>query len=159
MKKLAIILICAATAGGAFADTVAATLRADGTTNTWTAAELQDALGLMNRMYWREMTTDAGRRKWHGNRIGQYVLTNGEQMVRIDLYADGFTSTNVARRAGRGAFDPEAAAKAAIEAKRREDEARAAWERANLPPELAAIRAAQRAAQGTNEVTVIIEAN
>jgi len=52
--------------------------------------------------------------------------------------------------------DPEAAAKAAAEAKRRADEARAAWESANLPPDLAAIRAAQRIAGKTNEVTVIV---
>ena len=47
---------------------LASTLRADGSTNTWTAADLQAALGLMNRMYWRDMENDAGRQRWHGER-------------------------------------------------------------------------------------------
>ena len=55
--------------------------------------------------------------------------------------------------------DPEAAAKAAAEGKRRADEARAAWEQAHLPPDLAALRALQRLAGETNEVTVITEGN
>ena len=80
---------------------VATTLREDGTTNTWTQAELQAALGLINRMYKREIGTDAGRRRWHGDRIGQYILPTGETnsvgrevFVRVDLYADGFVVTN-----------------------------------------------------------------
>ena len=52
--------------------------------------------------------------------------------------------------------DPEAAAKAAAEAKRKAEEARRAWEQANLPPDLAALRALQRLAGETNEVTVIV---
>ena len=161
MKKLLLFTVSAALCIGAHAvetnlnAVVAATLRADGSTNTWTETDLREALGLMNRMYWREMETDSGRRKWHGKRIGQYVFTNGTELVRLDLYDDGFVATNSAAKAGRK-FDPEAAAKAAMEAKRRENEARAAWERANLPPELAAIREAQRQAGQTQEVTVII---
>ena len=118
---------------------VATTLLADGSTNTWTQADLQAALGLMNRMYHRDMDTDAGRAKWHGDRIGQYILPTGETnsvgrevFVRVDLYADGFVVTNRAVRARKSIIaDPEAAAKAAAEAKRRADEARAAWESAN----------------------------
>lgn len=143
---------------------VATTLRADGSTNTWTAAELQAALGLMNRMYKREVETDAGRRRWHGERIGQYLLPTGETnalgravYVRVDLYQDGFTATNRMVKAHESIIaDPEAAAKAAAEAKRRADEARAAWESANLPADLAALRALQRMAAKTNEVTVIV---
>ena len=142
---------------------VATTLREDGTTNTWTQAELRAALGLINRMYKREIGTDAGRRRWHGDRIGQYILPTGETnsvgrevFVRVDLYADGFVVTNRAVRARQSIIpDPEAAAKAAAEAKRRADEARAAWESATLPPDLAALRALQRLAGETNEVTVI----
>ena len=53
---------------GAPADgVVMATQRSDGSTNTWTLAELQDALGLMNRKYWRDMKTAQGRREWHGS--------------------------------------------------------------------------------------------
>ena len=165
MKKLivlSIVLCC----GALVADDpiVAATLRADGSTNTWTQADLQAALGLMNRMYWRDQETDAGRRKWHGERIGQYVLPTGETnalgrevFVRVDLYADGFVMSNRSVRTKKSLIkDPEAAAKAAAEAKRRADEARAAWESANLPPDLAALRAAQRLASSTQEVTVIV---
>ena len=145
-------------------EVVATTLRADGTTNTWTAAELQAALGLMNRMYKREIGTDAGRRRWHGERIGQYILPTGETnaagravMVRVDLYQDGFVATQRMVKAHSSLIrDPEAAAKAAAEAKRRAEEARAAWESANLPEDLAALRALQRAASSTQTVTVIV---
>ena len=168
MKKLialSVVLCCAVL----IADdpVVAVTLREDGTTNTWTQSELQSALGLINRMYKREIGTDVGRRRWHGDRIGQYVLPTGETnavgrevFVRIDLYQDGFVMTNRAVRAKKSIIaDPEAAAKAAAEAKRRAEEARRAWEQANLPPDLAALRALQRLAGETNEVTVITEGN
>lgn len=165
MKKLLILTITAIMCIGTNADEiVATTLRDDGSTNTWTAAELQAALGLMNRMYKREVETDAGRRRWHGERIGQYLLptsvTNAagrETFVRIDLYQDGYVATQQMMRAHSSMIaDPEAAAKAAAEAKRRADEARAAWESANLPSDLAALRALQRMAAETNEVTVIV---
>ena len=138
---------------------VAATLREDGSTNTWTQADLQDALGLMNRKYWRDMQSDAGRRAWHGQRMGQFVLTNGTQLIRVDVYKDGYIATNTPTRARSRLLDPEAAAKAKAEAERQAAEARAAWERANLPPDLAALREAQRQAASTNEVTVSVEAN
>ena len=168
MKKLLAITI-AAMCGVLAADDpiVATTLLADGSTNTWTQADLQAALGLMNRMYHRDMGTDAGRAKWHGDRIGQYILPTGETnsvgrevFVRVDLYADGFVVTNRAVRERQSIIaDPEAAAKAAAEAKRRADEARAAWESANLPPDLAALRALQRLAATTQTVTVVTEVN
>ena len=165
MKKLLILALGAVLCVGIRADeVVATTLRDDGTTNTWTMAELQAALGLMNRMYKREIGTDAGRRRWHGERIGQYVLPTGETnaagravMVRVDLYQDGFVATQRMARAHSGIIaDPEATAKAAVAAKRRADEARAAWESANLPEDLAALRALQRATSSTNEITVIV---
>lgn len=163
MKKImvfaAAIAATAAFSASAEDAVIAATLRSDGSTNTWTQGDLQDALGLLNRKYWRDMETDSGRRKWHGDRLGQYVFTNGTELVRVDLYADGFVATQRAVRVGSKIKDPEAAAKAAAEAKRRADEARAAWEAANLPPELAALRAAQRAAAETNTVTVTVEGN
>lgn len=165
MKNLLIIALSAVMCCAATADEiVATTLRADGTTNTWTATELQAALGLMNRMYKREVETDTGRRRWHGDRIGQYVLPTGETntagraiMVRVDLYQDGFTATQrMVKAKSRFIKDPEAVAKAAVEAKRRAEEARRAWESANLPSDLAALRALQRMAAETNEVTVIV---
>ena len=161
------ILTLAATAAICLAlkgdDILATTLRADGTTNTWNAADLQAALGLVNRMYWRDMGSDTGRRRWHGERIGQYILPAGtnaagrEIAVRVDLYADGFVATNTGLRARSSLVpDPEAAAKAEAEAKRRAEEARAAWESANLPPDLAALRALQRLAATTQTVTVVV---
>lgn len=168
MKKLLAISLAAVFCGVLADDPiVATTLLADGSTNTWTQADLQAALGLMNRMYHRDMGTDSGRTRWHGDRIGQYILPTGETnavgrevFVRVDLYADGFVSTNRAVRARQSIIaDPEAAAKAAAEAKRRAEEARAAWESANLPPDLAAIRALQRLAATTQTVTVVTEVN
>ena len=66
MKKLILCFSIAVACLCQSDEVVATTLRADGSTNTWTAAELQAALGLMNRMYKREVETDAGRRRWHG---------------------------------------------------------------------------------------------
>ena len=164
MKK-AIAILSAVLCAAALADeVVTTTLLADGSTNTWTQSDLRDALGLMNRMYHRDMATDAGRRKWHGDRIGEYLLPTGvtnaqgqAQMMMVHLYQDGFVATNNAVRYRRSIIaDPEAAAKAAAEAKRRADEARAAWESAHLPPDLAALRAAQRLASTTQDITVIV---
>ncbi len=158
MKKI-LTLATVALALGAFAQgaaTIAATLREDGSTNTWTQTDLQDALGLMNRKYWRDMQSDAGRRAWHGPRMGQFVLTNGTQLIRVDVYKDGYIATNMPTRASSRVRDPEAAAKAKAEAERQAAEARAAWEAANLPPELAALREAQRQAAQTQEVSVVV---
>lgn len=165
MKHLLALILSAVLCASVLADeVVATTLRDDGTTNTWTMAELQAALGLMNRMYKREIGTDVGRRRWHGDRIGQYFLPTGETnangqpvMIRVDLYQDGFAATSRMARAHSSIIkDPEAAAKAAAEAKRRAYEARAAWESANLPEDLAALRALQRAASSTQTVTVVV---
>lgn len=98
---------------------------------------------LLSSVYARDMATDAGRRKWHGERRAQFVLA--DPPMRIDVYADGYAHTNRAARASTP--DPEASAKAAAEL--------AAWEAANLPPELAALRAAQRAAAATQTVVVV----
>lgn len=158
MKKI-LTIAAAAMALGTLAQggaTIAATLREDGSTNTWTQADLQDALGLMNRMYWRDMASDSGRQRWHGKRMGQFVLTNGTQLIRVDVYKDGYIATNTPTRASSRVRDPEAAAKAKAEAERQAAEARAAWEAANLPPELAALREAQRQASQTQEVSVVV---
>lgn len=164
MKKLILCFSIAVACLCQSDEVVATTLRADGSTNTWTAAELQAALGLMNRMYWRDQETDSGRKKWHGERIGEYLLPTGvtnangqARMIVVQLYQDGFVATNRMVRYRKSIVpDPEAAAKAAAEAKRRAEEARRAWESANLPADLAALRALQRMAAETNEVTVIV---
>ena len=89
------------------------------------------------------------RERWHGGRIGQYVLTNDAgRIVRVDLYADGECWTNGTSFGVSPLLDPEArakaiaAARAAAEAER--ERVQAAWEAANLPPDLAALRARQR---------------
>jgi len=171
MKKTVLILAAAVAtsatlpaeeAVAADAGIVAETLRADGTTNTWTAAELQEALGLMNRMYWRDMESENGRERWHGRRLAHAQVTNAQGRVCVaHVYADGLVYTNAAVRAWdlRRSPDPEAAAKAAAERAAKEAAARRAWEIANLPAELAALRAAQREAEATtNEVAVVVVA-
>ena len=73
------------------------------------------------------------REAYHGGRLGQYVVTNDLTILRYDAYADGTIFTNTPTRVS--LLDPEAAAKAKAEA----EERLAAWERANLPAEIAAI--------------------
>ena len=71
---------------------LAATLRDDGSTNTWTQTDLTDALGLMNRKYWRDMESPSGRSQWHGRVVESHLETNETTRViqRVDQYADGF---------------------------------------------------------------------
>lgn len=69
---------------------VAQTLRADGSTNTWTGADLSDALGLINRYYWREMATRSGRGRWHGSLVSVTTVTNAARWYQVEKYADGF---------------------------------------------------------------------
>ena len=91
------------------------------------------------------------RERYHGGRIGQYILTNETgRIIRVDLYADATAWTNGYTYGVSPLLDPEAQAKAIAEAAARAAEARervqAAWEAANLPPDLAALRARQREA-------------
>lgn len=125
---------------------VAETLFEDGTTNTWTQTDLTDALGLMNRKYHRDIETESGRTKWHGKRMGQYLIDgeDGKQCL-VMLYEDGFAWTNAGTRVA--LKDPEAAAKAKAAAEARQAE----WERTHLPPDVAALL--QRRRDAANGVT------
>lgn len=106
---------------------------------------------LLSVVYNRDVQTETGRVKWHGRRMGQYVTETGEDGTSlIELYEDGFAWTNAAKRVTLA--DPEAAAKAKAAAEARQAE----WERANLPPDVAALLAARRAAATTNEITVVV---
>ena len=135
--------ICAA--GTASSEEVAAIL---------SAAQDKAPDALLSVVYNREVQTASGRTKWHGRRMGQYVIDAGEdQSSLVELYEDGFVWTNAAKRVTLA--DPEAAAKAKAAAEARQAE----WERANLPPDVAALLAARRAAATTNEVTVTVGAN
>ena len=66
---------------------VAVTTNADGSTNTWTMADLVTALQLMNRKYHRDVATESGRKAWHGRLVSQEVDTN--ELVKVSTYADG----------------------------------------------------------------------
>ena len=91
------------------------------------------------------------RERYHGGRIGQYILTNETgRIIRVDLYADSTAWTNGYTYGVSPLLDPEAHAKAIAEAAARAAEERervqAAWEAANLPPDLAELRRKQREA-------------
>jgi hypothetical protein len=127
MKKL-ILWTAAALVVGAFAvetnwnAVVAATLRSDGSTNTWTQADLMDALGLLNRKYWRDMESQEGRRKWHGTPRHHYVTNATERTVeRIEIYPDGYT--NVVRGTKRKLRTPEEEAAYMLERRQRRERA------------------------------------
>ena len=91
MKKIIIVAALLGAAVGVLAietnEVVAATLFEDGTTNVWTAADLQAALGLLNRKYHREVKRPDGRKAWHGELVRQVIDTNNLQ--KIEIYADG----------------------------------------------------------------------
>jgi hypothetical protein len=92
------------------------------------------------------------REKYHGGRIGQYILTNETgRIIRVDLYADSTVWTNGYTYGVNPLLDPEAMAKAIAEAKAKaeaeRERVRAAWEAANLPPDLAELRRKQREAE------------
>lgn len=91
------------------------------------------------------------RESFHGGRIGQYVIENEDgRLIRVDLYADASVWTNGLTEAVRALADPEAEAKrlAALAVER--ERIQAAWEAANLPPDLAALRARQREVERQN---------
>lgn len=72
---------------------VLVTRLADGATNAWTQVDLVDALGMVNRKYHRDMATDQGRRKWHGEIVPEKctIVTDADgRKFRRDVYADGY---------------------------------------------------------------------
>lgn len=72
---------------------VLVTRLADGSTNPWTQVDLVDALGMVNRKYHRDMATDQGRRRWHGDIVPEKctIVTNADgRKFRRDVYADGY---------------------------------------------------------------------
>jgi hypothetical protein len=87
------------------------------------------------------------REKYHGGRIGTYILTNETgRLISVDLYGDATAYTNGTTQAMRPPVDPEALAKEMARRAAEHERIVAAWEAANLPPDLAALRAAQREA-------------
>jgi len=130
----------------AAAPVVAETLLADGTTNTWTQADLVDALGLLNRRYRRDIETEAGRRAWHGREVSQTLLTNetGRIFMRR-TYADGFVFDDAARRLTVQQIASNAAARV-----------RASLPTNGVSPRVASLRARSAAASLLSETNVAV---
>lgn len=100
MKKIIAITLAVVLCLGMNAqDIVATTLFEDGSTNTWTMADLQAALQLLNRKYHREMGSADGRRKWHGAPV-HTVSTNAETRIieSVETYPDGFVFRDPGKR-------------------------------------------------------------
>ncbi len=150
-KLITVLLVCAAAATPPHAAAdglpVAATVRADGTTNVWTEADLVSALGLVNRKYWRDMQSESGRRAWHG---GCTTSIDTNRLIRVWRYEDGFEWTNQWTRQ-RSVVE--------TEIERAARRARQLATRTNgAPASVAAIMAARYAAETspTQAVTVVI---
>ena len=137
-----------ATAATEAAPVVAETLLADGTTNTWTQADLVDALGLLNRRYRRDIQTDAGRRAWHGAETRQTLMTNDAGRIFMRrTYADGFTFDDDGRRMTVRQAASNAAARV-----------RASLPTNGVSPRVASLRTRSADAAETSEITVRIDA-
>lgn len=65
------------------------TLLEDGSTNTWTQADLVAALGLLNRKYHRDCEGVGGRKSWHGRLTKEIVDEDAE--TKTEVYEDGTT--------------------------------------------------------------------
>lgn len=125
---------------------VAETLFEDGSTNTWTQADLQAALGLLNRKYHREVKTEAGRVAWHGKRVSYREDPN--TLTVVTTYADGTKFTDPFTVKKPASLEARMAAAKAVTAKRRA---------ATMPPGLAATAAKRdESVATTNEVTVTV---
>lgn len=61
----------------------------DGSTNTWTQADLVAALGLLNRKYHRDCEGAGGRKSWHGRLTKEIVDEDAE--TKTEVYEDGTT--------------------------------------------------------------------
>ncbi len=143
------------------------TLFADGSTNTWTQADLVAALQLTNRKYWRDMASDQGRRSWHGAPTSREYITNAVDeagvvtRALVETYEDGFRWTNLPVRvqpmSARGLASRAIAAKRA----RQERAAALAAQTSGVPSAVAEARArgAETATNETETVTVEVEAN
>lgn len=76
---------------------IATTLFSDGSTNTWTQADLLAALQLINRKYHRDCERADGRKAWHG-KMRETVTTNDVgELVKQEIHEDGQTFTFTSR--------------------------------------------------------------
>ena len=96
MKKLIVLLLASMLSIASLSDEVViTTLFSDGSTNTWTQADLVAALQLLNRKYHRDVATKSGRAAWHGKAVREIVNTN--DMTKTTVYEDGTTFTDAAK--------------------------------------------------------------
>ena len=119
----------------------------DGSPNTWTLADLQQALELINRKYHRDCRTDSGRAAWHGKRIS--TVTDASNMVSVVTFEDGTVFRDAAK------IKTPAEQVAAANAKRK-----TTVTTNGIPAALAAARRRRAAEidQGVTNITITIEA-
>lgn len=72
-------------------DVIFTTQYSDGRTNTWTQADLVQALGLLNRKYHRDCESASGRKAWHGKLKREIINTN--DLTKTEVYEDGTSFT------------------------------------------------------------------
>lgn len=134
-------------ADAANTNVVFTTRLSDGSPNTWTLADLQQALELINRKYHRDCRTDSGRSAWHGKRIS--TVTDASNMVNIVTFEDGTVFRDAAK------IKTPAEQVAASNAKRKTTVATN-----GVPAALveARVRRAAEIDQGPTNITITIEA-
>ena len=115
------------------------TINEDGSTNTWTQADLVAALQLLSRKYHREVSTPGGRQAWHGKMVCAEV--DLDRAVKIETHEDGTVFEIPFRARSKSAPKP-----ATLNAE-------------GVPVALAAARKRREAEKATtNEVTIITKA-
>jgi hypothetical protein len=89
VSLVALIILSCSFCLAADTNVIFQTRLADGTTNTWTEADLVEALGLINRKYHRDCKTPGGRQSWHG-KLKKEVI-NEEAETKTEIHEDGKT--------------------------------------------------------------------
>ena len=88
MRIISSLVVAALTlCASAETNVIFTTRHIDGSANTWTLADLQSALELINRKYHREISTESGRRAWHGKKIK--AVTDAQKLTITTTYEDG----------------------------------------------------------------------
>lgn len=154
MKTLIAIIGVILTSAAAAQDVVATTLFSDGSTNTWTQADLLQALQLINRKYHRDCKSGEGRRAWHGAMREEIVVSTnltdsgGPYLIKKEIHEDGSTFTYTSR-----------VVTAAVNVAASNARLKTTMSR-GVPTALAAARARREQEKNTvSNVTVTIEAN
>lgn len=80
---------------GNSSNVVFTTRLSDGSPNTWTLADLQAALELINRKYHRDCRSSSGRAAWHGRKLRS--VTNATNLTITTYFEDGTSFTDAAK--------------------------------------------------------------